>query len=184
MFTGVIRHFGKVEAISKKKLGLIVPKSWSGIKTGSSIAVNGVCLTVAGKRADRFDFDLAGETLKRTTLGQLNLGQRVHLERPLTWKGRVDGHFVLGHVDGTGRVRRIDEKKGQKTLLISFPKALKRAIRQKGSIAVDGVSLTVGRVSAGGFFVHLIPHTLKLTCFGSLTTGSRVNLETDILLKR
>jgi riboflavin synthase len=189
MFTGIIEAQGKVVGWKKAAgtaltLELAVPGVVERtLKKGGSLAVNGACLTVTGKKKGLVWFNVIEETLRRTMLGSLKKGDGVNLERPLPWKGRVEGHFVLGHVDGVGRIKKITSAKQGKSFLIAFPKSLRRFFLEKGSVAVDGVSLTLGKVSANGFWVHCIPHTLKVTGFGAYREGSAVNLEADILIK-
>ena len=189
MFTGVIEVLGRVTACSKKtagaslKLEIETPKAFSDRRVGSSVAVQGVCLTVVGRKGRRISFQVVRETLRRSTLGQLKPGDRVHLERPLRHGERLEGHFVQGHVDGVGVVQKVLGSKSEKSFLIRYPRKLKRHLAEKGSIAVDGVSLTLGKVLPSGFWIHCVPHTLKLTRFSSLSVGDRVNLETDLLSK-
>ncbi len=188
MFTGVIGARGMLQSIAtgkkgSKRLEIKAPAHFKSRPIGSSVAVQGVCLTVVRKKGSSLYFDVVRETLRRSTLGLLVVGDRVHLERPLEWKGRVEGHFVLGHVDAMGKVVQIQRVKSDASMKILFPKNLKRYVREKGSIAVDGVSLTLGKVSAQSFWIHLIPHTLKMTNFGSLRAGDPVNLEMDFLLR-
>ena len=189
MFTGVVEATGIVETCrflpGRRSLALSVrvPKFSRSLKIGGSLAVNGVCLTVIKKKGASVSFQVIGETLRRSELGHLKNGDLVNLERPMKMNGRLEGHIVLGHVDAVGTVRRVIEKRDQKDIFVSFPKKLKPAILEKGSIAIDGVSLTIGKVTAHGFWIHLIPHTLKATNLKSCHRGSRVNLETDILVK-
>lgn len=188
MFTGIIEARGKVRGWKKAKgadtLELAAPPFLArSLKIGGSLAVNGVCLTVTRKKKSTLEFNVIEETLRRTTLGRLKAGDVVNLERPLRWQGRVEGHFVLGHVDGVGRIEKIIVDKGGKSFLIAFPKNLRRFFLEKGSVAVDGVSLTLGKAGSKNFWVHCIPHTLKITHFGSYEKGAFVNLETDILMK-
>ena len=190
MFTGIIEKMGRVSGwkVAKKArakiLAVACPLGYSrALKIGASVSVNGVCLTVIQKRADQLSFNVVQETLKRTALGALEPGDSVHLELPLKANARLDGHFVLGHVDAKGKVLRILAGKNDTRLLIGFPKSLQPYLLEKGSVAVDGVSLTVGRVSGNKFWLHLIPHTLKNTRFSGLKQGDPVNLEADILVK-
>lgn len=187
MFTGIIEAMGKVVSLKKgghaARLALRLPASWRTLKLGSSVCVNGACLTVVSKKGGTVSFDLVPETLQRTTLGRLLPGERVNLERPMHARARVHGHFVLGHIEGVGRVQAVSERGRSKVLTVSFPTALKRFIKEKGSVAVDGVSLTLGRVRRSSFVIHIIPETLKRTTFGRLEKGSRTNLETDVLMK-
>jgi riboflavin synthase len=153
------------------------------LRTGDSIAVNGVCLTAVALEPDGFAADLSPETLARTTLGRLAPGAAVNLERPVPVTGRLGGHIVQGHVDGVGRVVALRDAGEGRRLEIAPPPGLARYIVDKGSIAVDGVSLTVAGMTAGRFGVTLIPHTCSRTTLGSLEPGGDVNLEVDILAK-
>ena len=152
-------------------------------RIGSSLCVNGVCLTVVKKTGKNIFFNVVSETRKRSTLSFLKIGDEVNLERPLKPSGRLDGHFVLGHVDAVGIVRRIVARGNEKSFLVAFPGSLKPYVLEKGSIAVDGVSLTLGKVERAYFWVHGIPHTLKSTNFKNFREGTRVNLEADVLAK-
>jgi riboflavin synthase len=181
MFSGVIDHTGVV--MDLKPLGIKAPASFSGLKLGSSVSVNGVCLTLVKRNKKTLFFDLVSETRKRSTLGLLCAGQRVNLELPLRWRGRVEGHFVLGHVDGIGEVVKISPEGRGRSLLVRYPKKLGWAFVEKGSVAVDGVSLTLGKVLKDAFWLHLIPHTLQNTSLQDLRLKSKVNLEADMLLR-
>ncbi len=189
MFTGIIETRGIVRSaffssVRASMLEIEPQKTLLGLKIGSSVAVNGACLTVFKKRGKRLFFQLVRETLHRTTLGGLKAGEKVNLERSMRVGARFEGHKVLGHVDGVGRVRKIlESRKNEKSIFIAFPGKFRPFLVEKGSIAVDGVSLTLGKVSKGGFWVHCIPHTLKITSLGGCKPGSRVNLETDVLAK-
>jgi riboflavin synthase len=183
MFTGIVEAIGVVRTRSAAAIEVETPGRWRSLKVGDSLAVNGTCLTVVQKRRRAVLFELLNETKKRSTLAKLALGERVNLERPCKAGGRLGGHVVLGHVDGVGRVRKILSRGREKSFLISTPGRLRRFLVEKGSIAVDGVSLTVGKISGPGFWVHCVPHTLRATCLGLLRLGSTVNLEADILLK-
>lgn len=190
MFTGIIKENGFIREIRVSRgrktslVGVTIPKKLAReLKKGDSVAVNGVCLTLLRKSRTAAYFNVVTETLKRTTLGGLKRGERVHLELPLKKGSRLHGHFVQGHVDGVGRLRRIRSLGREKSFLVSFPANLAPFILEKGSVAMDGVSLTVGKVRGGSFWVHVIPHTLKHTRFGMLRPGARVNLEADVLAK-
>ena len=189
MFTGLIETLGIViscAALPKRKTLLFkiqAPRLSGSLKAGHSLCVNGVCLTVIKRSGKNLSFHVVGETKKRSNLSYLKEGDAVNLERPLRFKGRVEGHFVLGHVDATGVVRQVINLGKEKSFLIAFPGSLSPAMVEKGSIAVDGVSMTLGRVGRGHFWLHCIPHTLKCTNFKSYRRGTRVNLETDILAK-
>ena len=187
MFTGIVEQTGIVKKISraagKFRLGIGSARLFRRVRAGDSVSVNGACLTVTSHRGAAVFFDAVPETLQRTALGELEPGSEVNLELPLKWNGRVSGHFVLGHVDGVGVIKKIEIKRSQKSFLVQFPKALRPFIVEKGSMAVQGVSLTVGKVKEGSFWAHLIPHTLKRTNFKDLKPGCRVNLEVDYLAK-
>jgi riboflavin synthase len=188
MFTGIVETTGCIRGIrnSKGKTQLEIRAPFairSDLKIGASVAVSGVCLTAVRKTRGSIFFDLAEETKRRSTLGRLRAGDRVNLERPLKWSGRLEGHFVLGHVDGVGKIKKIVSSPKEKSFLVAYPARLGPFILEKGSIAVDGVSLTIGRVTPRAFRVHLVPHTLKATQFGNFKPGTTVNLETDVLLK-
>lgn len=153
-----------------------------GTRRGDSIAVSGVCLTVAARRGGTLGFHVVPETLRRSTLGRLTVGQRVNLERSLRVGDRISGHFVAGHVDGIGVVTERRAVGGDVRLTIRLPESVDpRAVVPKGSLAVDGVSLTVGEVGPTTCTVYLIPETMRRTTLGALRTGDRVNLEVDLL---
>lgn len=183
MFTGIVETTGRLRSIRKtaKGIRMEIDRPWA-IEPGASVAVNGVCLTALEGKG--LAFDVVPETLSRTTLGSLKPGVRVNLERALRAGARLDGHIVQGHVDGKGRVRRLSRAGRGVTLEIEMAPALESQIVAKGSIAVDGVSLTVVDVEDGAFSVALIPTTLRRTTLGLRKAGDAVNLETDVLLKR
>ena len=183
MFTGVIEAQGKVKNFKNGVLEITLPKFFGKLKIGSSVAVDGVCLTLVQQKSSIGFFDVVAETQARTTLGSFEPGQVVNLERPLQWQGRVEGHFVLGHVDGVGIIRQVSVAKKQKSILVETPKLIRRFVCEKGSIAANGVSLTIGKTKKGSFWLHLIPQTLKSTNLGGLAGGSRVNLEADMVAK-
>lgn len=189
MFTGIIQAVGKVSSAGKKNevLELTVISSFSDIMLGESIAVNGVCLTVKDFQRQlsetRLRFDVSRETIKNTTLASLARNQPVNLERAPTPTDRFGGHFVQGHVDAVGTVRKRQTSNEYLTFTVSFPENLKPYIVEKGSIALNGVSLTVVGVSGLSFTTHLIPHTISATNLGDLQPGHKLNLEVDILGK-
>ena len=187
MFTGIIEKIGRVEALGATSLRVAVDSSWKGISLGSSVAVDGACLTVNKRKISRasrtLSFDLLKETLKKTHFSSLRTGDPVNLERALRADQRIEGHFVQGHVDGVGKIHRVISDKKEKTLVVSFPRALRPYVVPKGSVALNGVSLTVGKSEKGFFWVHLTPYTLRKTNLGQLMTGQKVNLEADALLK-
>ncbi|MBL1287312.1 riboflavin synthase [Streptomyces sp. For3] len=187
MFTGIVEELGEVTAVEKlddaSRFRLRGPVVTEGTKHGDSIAVNGVCLTVVDLGDDEFTADVMAETLDRSSLGALAAGSRVNLERPMALGGRLGGHIVQGHVDGTGRIveRRVSEN--WEIVKISLPDGLARYVVEKGSITVDGVSLTVVDAASDHFTISLIPTTLALTTLGIKEPGDPVNLEVDVLAK-
>ena len=187
MFTGIVGARGTVDVLTKRRGGwrltLRVPSAWSRLPLGSSVAVDGACLTVCARASGRISFDLLGETMKRTRFSRLERGDRLNLERAVRAGQRIDGHFVQGHVDAAGVVRREVLRGREKSLLIAFPRRLEPFILPKGSVTVNGVSLTIGRATRGAFWVHLVAHTLGKTNLGCLERGDPVNLEADMLLK-
>lgn len=187
MFTGIIEETGAVKAISSKKnlsvLKVRAKKVLKGIKLGASVAVNGTCLTVTGIKKNVLAFDIMRETLLKTNLGVLKPKDCVNLERALKANSRVDGHFVTGHVDDLGVVKQRIERENYVEFRIGITKGLMRYIVEKGSVSIDGVSLTIGEVKKTYFSVYLIPFTLEVTTLGSKKKGDKVNIETDILAK-
>jgi riboflavin synthase len=163
---------------------IATPRALPGLAVGESIAVTGACLTVTTRHGRRFALDVSPETLGRTTLGRLKPGGRVNLERALRLGDRLGGHVVLGHVDGRGRLEAVRPHGSWVDYRFSAPRALAPYLVEKGSIAVDGVSLTVFACRGTAFTVALIPHTLARTTLGGLQPGDRVNLEADVLLKQ
>ena len=187
MFTGIIEHLGTVDSVVKtdrgSRLSVDAGPVSSGIAIGDSVAVNGICLTVVEHVENRISFEAMGETLDRTNLGAVDQGDVVNLERPMPASGRFDGHIVQGHVDGLGTVRSIIEDGSSRRMWIDMPSDLLRYVVEKGSITLDGVSLTVTAVDEIGLEVALIPHTLSVTTLGTRAVGDRVNLEVDVLAK-
>ena len=187
MFTGIIETQGRLVRRTAQGDGALVtvetPKPLARLILGESIAVNGACLTVTTHQGRRFTVEVSPETLRRTTLGRLGLGARVNLERALRLGDRIGGHIVLGHVDATGQLESIRPDGNWFLYRLSTPRTFGPYLLEKGSIAVDGVSLTVFRCKPGSFAVALIPHTLKATTLGQCKPGDRVNLEADVLLK-
>ena len=187
MFTGIIEDVGRIVERGEQEghLSLILEASIvpSELRVGASIAVSGVCLTVTELAGPRFTVDVSNETLDRTTLGGLASDGRVNLELPLRPDGRLDGHFVQGHVDGTGKVASTSERGSDRVVRFQHLPESDRYIVEKGSIAIDGVSLTVTACGEAWFEVMLIPHTLRVTTLGGRIPGDRVNLEYDILAK-
>jgi riboflavin synthase len=187
VFTGIVEELGSVVAVEPlaqaARLTVRGPTVTVDAAKGDSIAVNGVCLTVTGVRDGTFHADVMAETLARSSLGPLHPGDPVNLERPLTPTGRLGGHLVQGHVDGTGEILQRIPAEHWELIRISLPAGLARYVVEKGSIAVDGVSLTVVAAADEEFTVGLIPTTLDRTTLGSKRPGERVNLEVDVLAK-
>ena len=186
MFTGIVEELGTVEAGADAAGRFSVRCSLvlSDLTPGASVAVNGVCLTAVEIRTDGFSADLAPETLQRTNLGDLRAGDRVNLERPLMLQTRLSGHIVQGHVDGTGVLEALRELgDGNWELEVRAPGELDRFLVYKGSIAIDGISLTIASVTEGLVRVAIIPHTYEFTNLGSRKAGDRVNVECDVLAK-
>jgi riboflavin synthase len=187
MFTGIVERVGTVVAVADsggvRRLTIEAGDAGEALVIGDSIAVNGVCLTAVAAAGGRVTVEAVPETLDRSNLGRLAAGDPVDLERPVPAGGRLDGHVVQGHVDGVGTVRSITPDGDSKRVWIDAPPRLHRYFAEKGSVAVDGVSLTVSAVDPGGFEVVLIPHTMTATVFGVRCPGDAVNLEVDILAK-
>lgn len=184
MFTGIVAAQGRITALERLPDGLrltidATALAGEALQLGESIAVSGVCLTVTGFRERQFDCDVSAETLRLTTLGRLSAGDAINLERALRAGDRLGGHLVSGHVDGVGTLREQADEGLARVLRFEVPQPLRRYLTVKGSIAVDGTSLTVNTVDATGFSVHLIPHTLEHTTLGTLQPGDPVNLEVD-----
>jgi riboflavin synthase len=187
VFTGIVECVAEVVAVEPREAGahLVVaaPAIAAEARVGDSVAVNGCCLTVVETGGGRLAFEAVRETLERTALGALAGGSRVNLERALRADGRLDGHIVQGHVDETGRVRELRRAASDARLFVAASRTFTDWLVEKGSVAVDGVALTVAGVDEDGFDVALIPHTLALTTLGGLVPGARVNLEADVLGK-
>lgn len=187
MFTGIIEELGVIRRITSARAGARLEVSahtvLSDAKLGDSIAVNGVCLTVVAQGADWFAADVSAETLRRTSLKQAAAGTRVNLERAMAANGRFGGHIVQGHVDGTGEFEEARPSGDGWVLRIGFPPELARYIVEKGSITVDGISLTVAALGETWFEIAVIPHTWKVTNLGTLARAATVNLEVDIIAK-
>lgn len=188
MFTGIIESLGRVACVSKTQTGLRLAVEFEklvrGLKQGESIAVDGVCLTAIQVSWRGFTADVVKETLKATTLGTLEQGQQVHLERALKLGARLGGHTLSGHVDGRGRVTRVTAEGRSKLLWLKVPASVRDYCLTKGSIAVNGVSLTLQKVSDGQVKIALVPHTLLETLLGKLKKNSLVNIEADVLLRK
>jgi riboflavin synthase len=188
MFTGIIQAVGKIAAIEQKggdaRLRIDTGSlDMTNVNTGDSIAVSGVCLTVVEHSASGFTADVSGETLARTTLGQRRPGDAVNLEKALTLNTPLGGHLVSGHVDGVGTVVSRETEGRSVRFRFEAPAALARYIAEKGSICVDGVSLTVNAVNGAKFDVNIVPHTLAQTTLDGFQPGSKVNLEVDLLAR-
>jgi riboflavin synthase len=185
MFTGIVSAVAKVVVADANRLGIDHAGTARHLKTGGSIAVNGCCLTVVRRRGAVFFADVVPETLRRTNLGALRVGSDVNLELPLSAASLLDGHLVQGHVDATGTVRSVESASSGRELTIQLPATISRYVAVKGSIAVDGVSLTVASVDRppGTFRIALIPHTLDVTIARGYKRGSVVNLEADVVAR-
>ena len=186
MFTGIVELIGEVSSVDEQDSGLRLVVRAAGLgdlPPGASISVNGVCLTVVEAAVDEVTVDVIPETLLRTTLSDVVSGVRVNLERPMPANGRFDGHIVQGHIDGVGVVMSIVSDSGGTVMTIATPGSLRPYLVEKGSVTVDGVSLTVAGMTDDGFDVALIPHTLEVTTLGLLKPGDTVNLEVDVLAK-
>lgn len=185
MFTGIIKHFGLFREYrqGKQEIAVEAPTLSSQIEIGESIALNGVCLSLIKKEKNIFFFNLSQETLKLTNLGSLRHGERLNLELPLTLSSPLSGHLVTGHIDSKGKVLRIVDKKPGKRVTISFPPELKKFFIPKGSVAVNGVSLTIAYLGSASFEVELIPITCENSNLGQIRRGEEVNIECDIIGK-
>jgi riboflavin synthase len=184
MFTGIVEETGRVLRRSGARLVIGAGATLDGTEVGSSLAVNGVCLTAVDVGGDRVGFDVGPETFARSALGDLSTGDDVNLERPMRLDSFVGGHLVLGHVDGVGVVEAVEMQGETARLRIEWQdETLEPLLILKGSVAVDGVSLTVAALDARAFEIMVIPHTLERTTLGGLRTGRRVNLEMDVIGK-
>lgn len=190
MFTGIIEGLGNIVAFDKKtnnrsaaKMIINLGKIAKGLKVGDSVAINGVCLTAVDISKGITEFEMVGETIKKTNLGFLRRGDKVNIERSLKVGERLEGHFVLGHVDGVGIISKIEKQSNQIQIWIKTPKELSKHIIKKGSITIDGISLTVVDALKDQFSVSIIPHTMKITNLSYKKVGDKVNIETDILGK-
>ena len=183
MFTGIVRELGTVDAFDGSRLVVAAPETAASAAVGDSVALVGVCLTVVANEDGRLAFDAVPETLSRTALGGLQPGDAVNVEPSLRVGDPLGGHVVQGHVDAVGRVRSVTPEGDGRRVWVDAPEAVVRCCIEKGSIAVDGVSLTVAAFDDEGFEVALIPHTLAVTTLGRLEPGHEVNLEADVLGK-
>lgn len=187
MFTGIVRERGRIVATDGNedgvRLRVAAPAAAAEAEVGDSIAISGVCLTVVGIRDGELDFDAVTETLRRSSLGRLRTGDAVNVEPALRAGEPLGGHYVQGHVDGVGRVRAVEAEGEGVRMSFDAPQEILRYCVEKGSVAVEGVSLTIAGVDEGGIHVALVPHTLAETTLGALRPGDEVNLEADVLAK-
>jgi len=190
MFTGIIEGLGKIEKFDKNtktrseaRMKINLGKMAQGLRVGDSVAINGVCLTAINITKGIAEFEMVGETIKKTNLGRLESGDKVNIERSLKVGDRLEGHFVLGHVDGSGTILKINKQPNQIQIWIELPKKLTKYVAEKGSITVDGISLTVVDKIKNKFSVSIIPHTMQVTNLGLKKIGDKVNIETDVLGK-
>lgn len=187
MFTGIVEELGVLEAVKRDSANMKVTfqaqKVLEDVQLGDSIAVNGVCLTVTRFSANNFTVDVMPETFRKTSLGQLQIGDKVNLERALTLQTRLGGHIVSGHIDGTGKIKSKNREHNAVVVYISAPEEILKYVVTKGSITIDGISLTVVDYDQNSFWVSLIPHTADQTTLGFKKAGDLVNLEVDILAR-
>ncbi len=185
MFTGIIRFIGEVKKISEdskiKTFSILCEELNSQL--GDSIAINGVCLTVSSKNGSNYTFDVVFETLSHTTLGEFTEGQKVNIEKSLTLQSGIDGHLVTGHVDAVATLSKIHKNGKNLALTVYFPKILKKFIAEKGSVTLNGVSLTVTKISANSLTVTVVPHTVYNTTFNNTKIGDHINLEVDVIAR-
>jgi riboflavin synthase len=187
MFTGIIEGLGTVTRVQPmgqgSRMAIETDFELDGTRIGDSIAVNGACLTAVTLDGRQFSVDVSPETLSRTVLGANRIGDRVNLERALQLSGRLDGHLVSGHVDGIGTIRQRSPQGNAIVITVDVPEPLVRYMIPKGSVAVDGISLTINQAAAASFTVSIIPHTAHLTTIGFKNIGEKVNIETDMIGK-
>lgn len=190
MFTGIIEGQGivkkfdiKTQNRSAAKMGIDLGNLAKDLQIGDSVAINGVCLTATHILKNHAEFEMIGETLKKTNLGMIKSGDKVNIERSLKVGERMEGHFVLGHIDGTGKIIKIEKLTKEVKFWIELPKDLARFVVKKGSITIEGISLTLVDVLKNKISICIIPHTMKITNLGSKKIGDKVNIETDILGK-
>jgi riboflavin synthase len=192
MFTGIIEGTGIIKSTVKitdtkrnadSRIGIDLGKLNRGLQVGDSVSVNGACLTITRIMKNIAYFEVVKETIKRTSLGMLQIGDYVNLERSLRLNDRIEGHIVLGHIDGVGRIEDIVKNPSGTKLLIKVNKEIAKFLVSKGSVAVDGISFTVVDISKNNFSIALVPHTLSITTFKSKSKGDKVNIEVDILSK-
>ncbi len=187
MFTGIIEGLGTLDHIQSsgrsRRLGIVADFDLQGTRIGDSIAVNGACLTAVRLEGRRFEIDMSPETAGRTTFGKARVGDRVNLERALRLGDRLDGHLVSGHVDGLGRLRARETSANAILLTFDVPEDLARYMIRKGSVAIDGISLTINDCDSTAFQVSIIPLTARMTTIGRIPVGAAVNIETDMIGK-
>ena len=187
MFTGLIEEIGEIGELRRsrsfQRMEVVADLVLEDLAMGDSISIDGVCQTVVDLKSNRFAVESVQETMNRTTLSALRIGDPVNLERPLKASDRLGGHMVLGHVDGVGVIRRLDAARGSWILQVEAPAPLRRYVAPKGSIAVDGISLTVVESTAEGFTISLIPHTFQHTNLKQRKRGDRVNIEVDVVAR-
>jgi len=187
MFTGIIEGLGNVKRLTAKGADAVIEIEAAidlkDVSIGDSIAVNGACLTVIAKKEKTFSADVSAETIAKTTLGRLHTGDKINLEKSIRVGGFIGGHFVLGHVDAVGRILSKTQKSGSVILAVEVNDQLSRQIVEKGSVAIDGISLTVNKLEKGRFYVNIIPHTAANTTLLTKKEGELVNIETDVLGK-
>lgn len=183
MFTGIVEEIGTVKSVQSKVITIEANKIFDDLHLGDSVAVNGTCLTVSNFDNKIFNADVTQETLNRTNLGSLKNGSKVNLERAMTLSGRFGGHIVSGHIDGVGSIKSMKKDDNAIIFTIEVPKHLMKYIVEKGSVAVDGISLTVASLTDNTFSIFLIPHTLKETVLYYKKEGDKVNIENDVIGK-
>ncbi|MFH0776212.1 MAG: riboflavin synthase [Patescibacteria group bacterium] len=187
MFTGIITELGVIKKIFRDGdntvFTIAAPRIARNLKKGDSIAINGACHTVVKKAGQSFAVESMPETLRRTNFGDFQIGSKVNLERPVGVSGSFDGHFVSGHIDGVGQILKIQKDKNSKIFTLAIPKNLTKFVVEKGSISLDGISLTVIAIRGDEIEVGIIPHTLKVTNLGIREVGEKINVEADLLAK-
>jgi len=187
MFTGIIEHSGKIKQIKRQVNSAVIVvdigRLSDGVKSGDSIAINGACLTVTQIKGNEVNFDVSTETLSKTTIGELRVSDKVNVERSLRMGDKLGGHFVSGHVDGVGVIAKKETETGQCTMWFSVSEELAVMMIKKGSVSVDGISLTIVELKEKAFSVALIPYTLEETTLGFKQVGQKANIETDMLGK-
>jgi riboflavin synthase len=187
MFTGIITEIGAITKIFRDgentAFTITAPQTSKGLKIGDSVAINGACHTVVKKTGKNFVVESMPETLRRTNFGDFQKSSKVNLERPVGVSGSFDGHFVSGHIDGVAKITKIEKDKNSKIFTLAIPKSLSKLVVEKGSISLDGISLTVISIQGNDITVGIIPHTLKETNLGIRKVGEKINVEADLLAK-